>query len=170
MVRNRIPSVCLYFCSTERNSELFSLPRNGSDRNSERNLILFHGKEFRAFFSSAEVSERNSENFLFRGKAGIPPEQTNCSVFRGKIFLSLCICKRLRNPGIGCAGIFGSKGLIFALKQLKQVLFACFASKRIGTCETNKNRSEYSFFSDILFISLQSEYSQLKASLISALL
>jgi hypothetical protein len=27
MVRNRIPSVCFYCCSTERNSELFSLPR-----------------------------------------------------------------------------------------------------------------------------------------------
>ena len=55
----------LLFCSTERNSELFSLPRNGS--------------------------ERNSESFLFHGTAGIPPEQTNCSVyfvFRGIIFWS----------------------------------------------------------------------------------
>ncbi len=36
-------------------------------------------------------SERNYENILFRGTAGIPPEQTNCSVysvFRGIIFLS----------------------------------------------------------------------------------
>jgi hypothetical protein len=49
-----IPCVCLYFCSTEWNSELFSLPRNGSEGNSERLLILFHGKEFQAFFSSAE--------------------------------------------------------------------------------------------------------------------
>jgi hypothetical protein len=55
MVRNRIPSVCWQFFSRERNSELFSLPRNGSERNSERLLlILFHGTEFRAFFSSAE--------------------------------------------------------------------------------------------------------------------
>ncbi len=55
MVRNRIPSVCLYFCSTEQNSELFSLPRNGSQWNSERLLlILFYGTEFRAFFSSAD--------------------------------------------------------------------------------------------------------------------
>jgi hypothetical protein len=38
----------------ERNSELFSLLRNGSERNSEGLLlILFHGTEFRAFFSSA---------------------------------------------------------------------------------------------------------------------
>jgi hypothetical protein len=65
MVWNRIPSVCFYFCSTDPNSELFSLPRNGS--------------------------ERNSESFLFRGTAAIPPEETNCSVysvFRGIIFLS----------------------------------------------------------------------------------
>ncbi len=34
-VRNRIMGVCFYFCSTERNSELFSLPRKGSERNSE---------------------------------------------------------------------------------------------------------------------------------------
>ncbi len=37
------------------------------------------------------TSERNSENFLFRRTAGIPPEQTNCSVysvFRGIIFWS----------------------------------------------------------------------------------
>ncbi len=50
-----IPRVCFYFCSTERNSELFSLPRNVSERNSE-NLILFLflSTEFQAFFSSAE--------------------------------------------------------------------------------------------------------------------
>ncbi len=30
-----IPRVRFYFCSTERNSELFSLPRKGSERNSE---------------------------------------------------------------------------------------------------------------------------------------
>ena len=35
MVRNRIMGVCFYFCSTERNSELFPLPRKGSERNSE---------------------------------------------------------------------------------------------------------------------------------------
>ncbi len=46
------------FCprhASERNSELLSLPRNGSERNSERLLlILFHGTEFWAFFSSEE--------------------------------------------------------------------------------------------------------------------
>jgi hypothetical protein len=35
MVRNRIQRVCFYVCSTKRNSELFSLLRNGSERNSE---------------------------------------------------------------------------------------------------------------------------------------
>jgi hypothetical protein len=89
MVGNRIPSVCLYYCSTKRNSELFSLPRNGSEQNSEcLLLILFHGTEFRAVFFSAE--RFGMENFLFRGTAGIPPEQNNCSVysvFRGIIFL-----------------------------------------------------------------------------------
>ncbi len=58
-----IPRVCFYFCSTERNSEMFSLLRKGS--------------------------ERNSENFFFRGTAGIPSEITICSVysvFRGIIF------------------------------------------------------------------------------------
>ena len=41
MVRNRIPSISLYFYSTERNSERLL-------------LVLFLGTEFRAFFSSAE--------------------------------------------------------------------------------------------------------------------
>ncbi len=42
--------VCFYFCSTERNSELFSLRRNGLEQNSESLLLfLFHGTEFRAF-------------------------------------------------------------------------------------------------------------------------
>jgi hypothetical protein len=41
--------------TSERNSELFSLPRNCSDRNSDNlHLILFYSKEFRAFFSSVE--------------------------------------------------------------------------------------------------------------------
>jgi len=65
MVQKRIPRVCFYFCSMVQNSEHFSPLRNGS--------------------------EGNSESFLFRGTAGIPPEQTNCSVysvFRGIIFLS----------------------------------------------------------------------------------
>jgi hypothetical protein len=55
MVQNGIPSVCFYFWSTERNFTLFSLPRNGSEQNSESLLLfLFHGTEFQAFFSFAE--------------------------------------------------------------------------------------------------------------------
>jgi hypothetical protein len=50
MVQNGIPRVCFYFCSRVRNSEHFSLPRHGS--------------------------ERNSESFLFRGTAEIPLEHT----------------------------------------------------------------------------------------------
>jgi len=64
-VRNGIMRVCFYFFSMERNSELFSLPRKGS--------------------------ERNSKSFLSRGTAGIPLEMTICSVyfvFRGLNFLS----------------------------------------------------------------------------------
>ncbi len=34
-VRNGIPRACFHFCSTERNSELLSLLRKGSERNSE---------------------------------------------------------------------------------------------------------------------------------------
>jgi hypothetical protein len=65
MVWNGIPRVCFYFCFEEQNSELFSLPWKGSERNSER--------------------------FLFRGIARIPSEISICSIysiFRGIIFLS----------------------------------------------------------------------------------
>ncbi len=54
-LQNGIPRVYFYFCSAERNYELFSLPRNGLERNSESLLlVLFHGMQFWAFFSSAE--------------------------------------------------------------------------------------------------------------------
>ncbi len=74
MVGNGIPTVCFYVCSTERNSELSSLSRKGLEPNSESLILfLFHGKEFRVVFSSAEgfgtefreVSvPRNSRNFV----------------------------------------------------------------------------------------------------------
>jgi hypothetical protein len=92
MVRNGIPRVCYHFCSTERNSELFSLPRKDSERNSASMLLfLIHGTEFRVVFSSAEGFGMEFREFLFRGTAGIPPEITIYSVnsvFRGIIFLS----------------------------------------------------------------------------------
>jgi hypothetical protein len=79
-------------CCTERNSELWPLPRNGSERNSENlHLFWFHGTEFRAIFSSAEGFGTEFRVFLFRGTTGIPSEVTICSVysvFRGIIFLS----------------------------------------------------------------------------------
>ncbi len=91
-VRKGIPRVCFYYCSTELNSELFSLPLKGSEGNSERLLLfLFCGTEFRDVFSSAEGFGTEFRDFLFRGTAGIPSEITVCSVtsvFRGIIFLS----------------------------------------------------------------------------------
>jgi hypothetical protein len=87
-----IPRVGFHFCSTERNSKLFSLPLNGSEGNSESLLLfLVHGMEFRIVFSSAEGFGTEFREFLFRGTAGIPSEITICSfysVFRGIIFLS----------------------------------------------------------------------------------
>jgi hypothetical protein len=90
------------FFSTERNSEHFSLlRRNGIPRvfcSAEWFRTEF--REFFCFYCCSMLqdsehssplrngSERNSESFLFRGTAGIPPEQINCSVFRGIIFLS----------------------------------------------------------------------------------
>jgi hypothetical protein len=92
MVRNETPRICVYVCSTERNSELYSLPWKGSERNCESLLLcLSHGTEFRVVFSSAEGFGTEFRVFLFRGTGGIPPEITICSVysvFRGIIFLS----------------------------------------------------------------------------------
>jgi hypothetical protein len=65
-VRIGIPRVCFYFCSTEQNSELFSLPGKGL--------------------------ERNSESFLFRGTAGIPSEITFSSVY--SVFRGIIFCRR----------------------------------------------------------------------------
>ncbi len=50
---NGIPSVFIYFCFTERNSELFSLSRNGLEWNSKSlPLFLFHKTEFQALFAN----------------------------------------------------------------------------------------------------------------------
>ncbi len=131
MLRNGIPKVCFSFCFTELNSELLSLTRNGSEQNSKclllfapRNRIpscvlsaewfrtefrefastLFQGREFGAFSPLRNGSEWNSESFLFRGTAGIPPEQTNYSVysiFRGIIFMSEIANPSRRSSGRG---------------------------------------------------------------------
>ena len=60
-VRKGIRRVCFYFCSTERNSELFSLPWKSL--------------------------EQNSESFLFCGTARIPSEITTCFVY--SVFLGI---------------------------------------------------------------------------------
>ncbi len=92
MVRNGIPRISIYFASTERNSELCSLPQKGSEQNyGSLLLFLFHGTEFRVVFSSTEGFGTEFRDFLFRGTTGIPSEITICSVysvFRGIIFLS----------------------------------------------------------------------------------
>ncbi len=92
MVRNGIPRICIYFGSTERNSELCSLPQKSSEQNYGSFLLfLFHGTEFRDVFSSAEEFGTEFRDFLFRGTTGIPSEITICSVysvFRGIIFFS----------------------------------------------------------------------------------
>jgi hypothetical protein len=99
-VRKGIPRVFFFFCSTERNSEFFSLPLKFSEGNSESLLLfLFNGTEFRVVFSSAEGFGTEFREFLFRGIAGIPSEIAICSVysvFRGIIFLS-----EIPNPTCG---------------------------------------------------------------------
>jgi hypothetical protein len=100
MVRNGIPKICIYFGSTEQNSELFSLPQKGSEQNYGSSfLLLVHGTEFRVVFSSAEGFGTEFQEFLFLGTTGIPSEITICSVysvFRGIIFLS-----EIPNPNPG---------------------------------------------------------------------
>jgi hypothetical protein len=70
MIHNKIPRVCFYLCSMVQNSEHFPPLRNGS--------------------------ERNSESFLLRGTAGIPPEQTNCSVY--SVFREIIFLSEIANP------------------------------------------------------------------------
>jgi hypothetical protein len=71
MLRHKIPKVCFYFCSTERNSELISLQRNAPEQNSESlPLLLFHGTKFRAVSLPRNAQEQNFESllqFLFNG-------------------------------------------------------------------------------------------------------
>jgi hypothetical protein len=83
MLRKQIPKVCFYFCCTERNSELFSLPRNGLERDSESLLLflfhgtafrefasfLFYGTEFREFLSLAEWFEKEFLEFSVPGNS-----------------------------------------------------------------------------------------------------
>jgi hypothetical protein len=68
-----------FFCCTEMNSGLCSLPRNGSEWNSEN----LHGTEFRVVFSSAEGfgTELWELAFIFVPRNGIP----SYFLFRGRV-------------------------------------------------------------------------------------
>ncbi len=92
MVQDGIPRVCFYFCHSEQNSEHFSLPRNGSEWNSE-SLLLFCSTVSNIFLFQGNGSERNSESFLFCGTAKIPPEQNICSVYF--VFRGIIFCRKL---------------------------------------------------------------------------
>jgi hypothetical protein len=73
-----------FFFYTKRNSELFSLPRNGWEQNSESLLLfLFHGTEFRVVFSSAKGFGREFREYasIFVPRNGIP----SCFLFRGRV-------------------------------------------------------------------------------------
>ncbi len=85
MVRNGIPRVCFYFCSTERNSKLIFLPLKSSEGNFESLLLVwYHGTEFRVVFSSAEGFGRQFWEFacIFVQQNGIP----NCFLFPGRVW------------------------------------------------------------------------------------
>jgi hypothetical protein len=122
MARNRIPSICLYFCSTERNSEFFPFPRNGSERNSERLfLILVHGIGFRAFFSSAERFGTEFREFSFLRNSRNSAGTNQCSVY--SVFRRINFLSEIANPNVspspsnlGSAIVQGSLSLIECLR------------------------------------------------------
>ncbi len=71
----------------------FSLPQKGLERNSESLLLfLLHGTEFRVVSLLWKGSERNYERFLFRGTARIPSEIAVCSVY--SIFRGIIFCRK----------------------------------------------------------------------------
>jgi hypothetical protein len=99
MVRNGIPGVCFYFCSTERDFELFSLPLKSSEGISE-NLLLFwlHGTEFQVVFCSAEGFGREFREFanIFVQRNAIPSFFSSVEVF-GTEFQKLSVPRNSRN-------------------------------------------------------------------------
>jgi hypothetical protein len=75
---------CRVLFYTERKYELFSLPRNGLERNFENlRLFLVQGTEFQVVFSSAEGfgTEFREYASIFVPRNGIP----SCYLFRGKV-------------------------------------------------------------------------------------
>ncbi len=84
MVRNGILRICIYFGSTERNSELCFLLEKGSEQNyGSFPLFLFHRTEFRVVFFSAEGFGTELWEFpsIFVPRNGIP----GCFLFRGRV-------------------------------------------------------------------------------------
>ncbi len=92
ILRNKNSKVCFYFCSTVRNSEHFSLPRNGS--------------------------EQSSESFLFRGTAGISLEITICYFYF--IFRRIIFCRNL--PSLGMREGCGKEKTIFTYSSIPLML------------------------------------------------
>ncbi len=86
MVRNRIPRICIYFSSTDPNSELCSLPQNGSEQN-YWNLLLY------IFVPRNGIPSY----FLFRGRVrnGIPrfsfPRNNRNSIGNNHLFRLFCL-------------------------------------------------------------------------------
>ncbi len=112
MVRNGIPRVCSYFCSTERNSELFSLPLKGlvgNSRNSVGNNHLF--RQFRLprnyfFVGNSQPYINVLFRFMYSKKwncvASLFPEQIKCSVSQFSTFMYLWAIYIF--PGSFCRG------------------------------------------------------------------
>ncbi len=91
--------VCFYFCSTERNSELFSLRRNGLEQNSESLLLfLFHGTKFRAFSLAKWLGTE------FSG-----PRNSQNSAGTNQLFRPIRLLSEIANPnsGTGPSGYIG---------------------------------------------------------------
>jgi hypothetical protein len=105
MLRNGIPRVCFYFfpqngipsiffSSAERNSESFlfrGMILNGIPRVCFNFCSMVQNSEHSSPLRN--VSERHSESFLFRETAGIPQEQTNCSIY--SVFRGIIFCRKL---------------------------------------------------------------------------
>jgi hypothetical protein len=99
-LRNGIPRVYIYFCSTERNSELFSLSQKGSEHNS-KSLLQFelfslprmvqNGISRVCFYFCSMI--QNSEHFspLQTGSKGIP--RGFCSVY--SVIRGIIFCRKL---------------------------------------------------------------------------
>jgi hypothetical protein len=99
--RKGIPRVCFYFCSTEQNSEFFlfcGMVQNGIPRVFFYLCSMLQNSEH--FSPLRKGSEQNSESFLFRGTHGIPPEQTNCSVY--SVFRRIIFGRKLPTLTVIC--------------------------------------------------------------------